>query len=460
MGGRNNGDTAHRTTGIIILRELPRSDEAEKELLGQILSDPKCIEEVKDLIPSPEVFYSTAHQVLWKVISDMHNRKEEIGYVTVIDNIPKEYKEMLSAYYITGLIEGVPTTLTAPIHARKVYEKWLLRKTISDAEMISNAGTLKDADAYELVQRLHDSTYKIINMRPTEKFDLGSLLDDTIDRIYDQSSVVKYGYGQLDQMTGGMTRGEISVIAGRPGHGKTTLSVNIIRRLVHQGYKVLVFNREMPNKEMMKKIMVMESKNLSYFGLRSFIYGDEELQELHRVKDSIQDLYNDNLIMFDHIRDLGSSIRQAKKIKPDVIVDDYIQIIDVPQYQEKRLQISEIMKSYKWLAKDENLSVLLVSQLNRELERRINKRPQLSDLAESGSIEQDAETVIFNYYPWKYLGEQHELGKLGKYQLNAIVGKSRYAETGFLEMGFHGDSCCILDTRDMAENKARMYGEI
>ncbi len=397
------------------MRELPRSDEAEKELLGQILSDPKCIEEVKDLIPSPEVFYSTAHQVLWKVISDMHNRKEEIGYVTVIDNIPKEYKEMLSAYYITGLIEGVPTTLTAPIHARKVYEKWLLRKTIGDAETISNAGTLKDADAYELVQRLHDSTYKIINMRPTEKFDLDSLLDDTIDRIYDQSSVVKYGYGQLDQMTGGMTRGEISVIAGRPGHGKTTLSVNIIRRLVHQGYKVLVFNREMPNKEMMKKIMVMESKNLSYFGLRSFNYGDEELQELHRVKDSIQDLYNDNLIMFDHIRDLGSSIRQAKKIKPDVIVDDYIQIIDVPQYQEKRLQISEIMKSYKWLAKDENLSVLLVSQLNRELERRINKRPQLSDLAESGSIEQDAETVIFNYYPWKYLGEQHELGKLGKY---------------------------------------------
>ena len=119
------------------------------------------------------------------------------------------------------------------------------------------------------------------------------------------------------------------------------------------------------------------------------------------------------------------------------------------------------MKNYKWLAKEENLSVLLVSQLNRELEKRINKRPQLSDLAESGSIEQDAETIIFNYYPWKYLGkENHDLGELGKYQLHTIVGKSRYAETGFVEMGFHGDSCCVLDTRDMAENKARKYGEI
>ena len=460
MGVRNNGDTAHRTTGITILRELPRSIEAEKELLGQIMSDPKSIEDVKDLLPSPNVFYSTAHQVLWKIILDMYDKKEEIGFVTIIDNIPDEHKEILSAYYITGLIEGVPTTLTVVTHAKKVYEKWLLRKTIEDAEIISNVGKLKDADAYDLVQRLHDSTYKIINMRPTEKFNLDSLLDDTIDKIYDQSSIVKYGYGQLDQITGGMTRGEISVIAGRPGHGKTTLSVNIVRRLIHQGYKVLVLNREMPNKEMMKKIMVMESNNLSYYGLRSFNYGDKELEELHRVKETISTLYEENLIMFDHIRDLGSGIRQAKKIKPDVVVDDYIQIIDVPQYQEKRLQISEIMRSYKWLAKDENLSVLLVSQLNRELERRINKRPQLSDLAESGSIEQDAETVIFNYYPWKYLGEQHELGKLGKYQLNTIVGKSRYAETGFLEMGFHGDSCCILDTRDMAENKARMYGEI
>ena len=442
------------------MKELPRSEEAEKELLGQIISDPKCIEEIRDLIPSPNIFYITAHQILWKTISDMYERKEEIGFVTVIDNIPKKYKDILSAYYITGLIEGVPTTLTVASHAKKVYEKWLLRKTIEDAEIISNAGTLKDADAYELVQRLHDSTYKIMSMRPEEKFDISSLLEDTIDKIYDQSSVVKYGYGQLDQMTGGMTRGEISVIAGRPGHGKTTLSVNIVRKLVHQGYKVLVFNREMPNKEMMKKIMVMESKSLSYYGLRTFNYGDKELEELHRVKDAVQDMYKDNLIMFDHIRDLGSSMRQAKKIKPDVIVDDYIQIIDVPQYQEKRLQISEIMKSYKWLAKDENLSVLLVSQLNRELERRINKRPQLSDLAESGSIEQDAETVIFNYYPWKYLGENHDLGALGKYQLHTIVGKSRYAETGFLEMGFHGDSCCILDTRDMAENKARIYGEI
>ena len=280
-------------------------------------------------------------------------------------------------------------------------------------------------------------------------------------KIYDVDATVKFGYGQLDAMTGGMTRGEISVIAGRPGHGKTTLAVNIVRRLIHQGYKVLVFNREMPNKEMMKKIMIMEAEGLSYYNLRLFKYGERELKELQKTKEKVSKLYSNNLFMFDAIRDLNSSIAQAKKIKPDVIVDDYLQIIDVPNIQEKRLHISEIMKSYKWLAKEENLSVLVVSQLNRALEQRINKRPQLSDLAESGSIEQDAETIIFNYYPWKYLGkENHDLGELGKYQLHTIVGKSRYAETGFLEMGFHGDSCCVLDTRDMAENKARKYGEI
>ena len=93
-----------------------------------------------------------------------------------------------------------------------------------------------------------------------------------MSKIYDVDATVKFGYGQLDAMTGGMTRGEISVIAGRPGHGKTTLAVNIVRRLIHQGYKVLVLNREMPNKEMMKKIMIMEAEGLSYYNLRTFSF--------------------------------------------------------------------------------------------------------------------------------------------------------------------------------------------
>ena len=337
----------------------------------------------------------------------------------------------------------------------------MLRNAIEDAYKITKAGQLSDADGYKMIENINASTSKIMSMRHNEKFDMNELLEETMSKIYDVDATVKFGYGQLDAMTGGMTRGEISVIAGRPGHGKTTLAVNIVRRLIHQGYKVLVFNREMPNKEMMKKIMIMEAEGLSYYNLRLFKYGDRELKELQKTKEKVSKLYSNNLFMFDAIRDLNSSIAQAKKIKPDVIVDDYLQIIDVPNIQEKRLQISEIMKSYKWLAKEENLSVLVVSQLNRALEQRINKRPQLSDLAESGSIEQDAETIIFNYYPWKYLGkENHDLKELGKYQLHTIVGKSRYAETGFLEMGFHGDSCCILDTRDMAENKARKYGEI
>ena len=444
-----------------MLSKSPHSLEAEQAVLGQVIQKPDLFQEVFSIITEPKIFYNNAHQVLWKTIIYLHSQEEDINYVTVLDNIPKDYEGDLSAYYITGLLDAVPGESKVESMAKIVYDKWLLRNAIDDAYKITKSSELNDADAYKLIETINQSTSNIINMRHSEKFDMNDLLEETINNVYDADSTVKFGYGQLDQMTGGMTRGEISVIAGRRGRGKTTLSVNIVRRLIHQGHKVLVFNREMPNKEMMKKIMIMEAEGLSYYNLRTFNYGDKELLELQKVKQKVSKLYSDNLFMFDGIRDLNGSIAKAKKFKPDVIVDDYIQIIDVPQIQEKRLQISEIMKNYKWLAKEQNLSVLLVSQLNRELEKRINKRPQLSDLAESGSIEQDAETIIFNYYPWKYLGkENHDLGELGKYQLHTIVGKSRYAETGFLEMGFHGDSCCVLDTRDMAENKARKYGEI
>ena len=439
----------------------PHSNEAEQMVLGKLINYPDLFEEVYSIVPEPNMFYIDAHRILWDIMIKMYGMKEDINYVTIVNNIPKKYEKDLDAYYITGLIDAVPGKTAVESYAKIGYDKWLLRNAIEDAYKITKAGQLSDADGYKMIENINTSTSKIMSMRHNDKFDMNELLEETMNKIYDADATVKFGYGQLDSMTGGMTRGEISVIAGRPGHGKTTLSVNIVRRLIHQGYKVLVFNREMPNKEMMKKIMIMEAEGLSYYNLRTFKYGDRELKELQKTKEKVSKLYSNNLFMFDAIRDLNSSIAQAKKIKPDVIVDDYIQIIDVPNIQEKRLQISEIMKSYKWLAKEENLSVLVVSQLNRALEQRINKRPQLSDLAESGSIEQDAETIIFNYYPWKYLGkENHDLGELGKYQLHTIVGKSRYAETGFLEMGFHGDSCCVLDTRDMAENKARKYGEI
>ena len=439
----------------------PHSNEAEQMVLGKLINYPELFEEVYSIVPEPNMFYIDAHRILWDIMIMMYGIKEDINYVTIVNNIPKKYEKDLDAYYITGLIDAVPGKTGVESYAKIVYDKWLLRNAIEDAYKITKAGQLSDADGYKMIENINASTSKIMSMRHNEKFDMNELLEETMSKIYDVDATVKFGYGQLDAMTGGMTRGEISVIAGRPGHGKTTLAVNIVRRLIHQGYKVLVFNREMPNKEMMKKIMIMEAEGLSYYNLRLFKYGDRELKELQKTKEKVSKLYSNNLFMFDAIRDLNSSIAQAKKIKPDVIVDDYLQIIDVPNIQEKRLQISEIMKSYKWLAKEENLSVLVVSQLNRALEQRINKRPQLSDLAESGSIEQDAETIIFNYYPWKYLGkENHDLGELGKYQLHTIVGKSRYAETGFLEMGFHGDSCCVLDTRDMAENKARKYGEI
>ena len=297
-------------------------------------------------------------------------------------------------------------------------------------------------------------------MQPTKKFDMDELLDKTIEKIYDENNLIKFGYGQVDNITGGMTRGEITVIAGRPSMGKSTVMINIVRKLIENGMKVMVFNREMTNVEMMKKIFVIESGDISYRRLRLMQLTDDERKEVEKTKKTISKKY-ENLRMFDDIRDLSSAVAQINKFKPDVIIDDYIQMVNVPTIDDKRLQIVEVMQHYKWLAKSLNCSIILLSQLNRELEKKADKRPSLSNLSESGSIETDAETVIFIYYQWKYLyRDHHPRGSLGKYEIQLLIDKNRYGETGYSEMGFFGDGCLLTETKELAYAHAEHAGEL
>ena len=263
--------------------------------------------------------------------------------------------------------------------------------------------------------------------------------------IKDKTNIIPFNKPYLDFSAGGMTRKEITVVGGRPGHGKTTLVINIIKGLIEQGYRVMMFNREMSNTEMLKKLVVMESPNLLYANIRQNSVGENNEVEFEDTIETIKSKY-ENLIMYESIRNLDDAMREVAKHKPDVIVDDYIQLIQVNGVKEgRRFEIEKIMQEYKWICKSENCSAILVSQLNREIEKRIDPRPRMSDYAESGVIEQTAESAVFVFYGYNFDHERYD-----RYGSEIIISKSRYGKVGTYPVGFNGNRCSYYMNKDMA----------
>jgi len=264
--------------------------------------------------------------------------------------------------------------------------------------------------------------------------------------VKEDSNLIPFNLAHLDMFAGGMTRKEITVLGGRPGHGKTTLVINMIKGLISQGYRVTLFNREMSNTEMLKKMVVMESTALKYGNIRRNDLSESDKSQFDLIAEKMKNDYQ-NLIMYDNVRTLSDCLREIAKHKPDVVIDDYIQLIDVQGVREgRRFEIEKIMQEYKWICKQENCSSILVSQLNREIEKRLDPRPRMSDYAESGVIEQTAESAMFVFY-----GHNFDSERYSPYKSEVIVSKSRYGKIGTHMIGFNGGRCKFYMNSDMAE---------
>ena len=391
------------------------------------------------------------HQHIWKSILSLHREGAQvIDPITVVAQIPKDAVEEPN-YYLTGLTSDVHTTANAEHYAKVVYEKWLLRKVIIQSKKITRVMDMDGDGAHHALQRMNREIEDILNLRIRQDFDLDNLLSNTIRDITVTDNIVPFGFKSIDNLTGGMTKGEITVVAGRPGHFKSTMTINIVNSLLNRGYNVLVFNREMSNVEMMKKLIILESNSLSYHNMRMGTFSDKDIQELSAVKDIVSEKYK-NLIMYDDVFDIDRAMREIRKHRPDVVVDDYIGLIDVIGIEDNRIRIDNIMKQYKRACKTYNMAALLVSQLNRACEDRNNKRPILRDLRDSGSIEQDAEMILFMYYDWRY--NYHE-SMVGEHGIEVVLGKNRYGKTGSKVLGVVGDRCKILNSKDDAMSEMK-----
>jgi len=428
---------------------LPHEETLENALLAGVITYPNEIPKIESYISSGHVLFQFKAKALWKLLIRMRREGEEISMPTVCASISAtEEREGLNKHYVLAITSDTPSTLSLEPYARKIYEQHLLREIINSTHKIQQSAYDNSVGAYEEIVSAHTHLGELISFKPSMGFNIESEMTDTISAIQDEESrLIHTGYDGIDQLAGGFTRGEVTVIGGRPGHGKTTFLVNLLANMIGAGYKCVLFNRELPNSELLKKLIALESGKLSYSMIRKGIYDETGIIELERIKKFIVKKYNSNMLrMFDNIRDFAKSSAEVKRFRPDVILDDYIQLINpTKQIEQRRLQLEALVNDYKWLAKEHQAVVVLASQLNRGLEMRSStSKPQLSDLAESGAIEQVAENVLFTYYDYKINGNANK----GKNIITIVARKVRYGETGEIDLGFNGDKARFYNTVD------------
>ncbi len=411
---------------------MPHSIEAEESVLGCIIKDNACYDKAVRYINNEDIFYTDANKTIYKIIINLIKNGVVADTVTICSQIKKDDKTDVSAYYITGLVDSVVSIGSIETHAKLVYEKYLQRQIIKQTYKIQRVAYDDTFGFMKLVDKVRELNDEVIDTKPVKEFDLESLTKSTIQSIGNTENLISFGFNVLDSMAGGMTKGEITVVAGRPGHGKTTFSINLVKMLLDQGLKVLVLNREMTNEEMIKKFLVLNSGKLSYHNIRTGKLTKDEALELKESQDYIIDKYSKNLVMYDDVSNLNETISIISRLRPDVIIDDYIQLVKVDNKKDRRFEIEAVMQEYKWLAKKYKCIPILVSQLNRDIERRIDPIPKMSDLAEGSTIEQIAENILFVYYDYKV---NYGASELGRHKCQIVAAKVRYGTTGMFTIG-------------------------
>ena len=430
---------------------LPNSSETEEAVIGCIIKNKSVYDKVEPYLSDPEVWYDVRARALWDILTVMVRNNEEVDLVTVNNRIDEEKRKTgLDSVYLTLITEPIYSPNMGVAYAKQIYEKFIFRKIVKISHTIGNRAYDENSIVYELLTEAHTLFGELIELRPSAGFDVISTITAALNEIISRdTNLIRCAWEKVNEFAGGFTRGEISIIGGRPGHGKTTVLMNLASQFVLKGLKVMLFNRELPNVEVIKKLMCIESGNLSYKKVRNSEFNKKDEKELIQVAGDMKILYaSERFQMFDTVRDMTKTAIEIKKFKPDIVLDDYIQLIEPdPRIDQRRLQLERICNDYKWIAKSQKCAVILASQLNRgiEMHNRKNKEPQLSDLAESGAIEQVAENVYFAHYPHKNGGK--DPNKIWLY-----AKKVRYGTTGSHILGYDGDKCKLYGTVKEFEN--------
>ena len=420
----------------------PQSDDAEQAVLGSMLASKDAANKTIQWLRSQH-FYKDAHIKIFSAMVELFDRNEPIDTVSVID-ILKKKKELDSvggAYYITGLVESVPTTAHIERYSKIVLEKALLRQLILLSQDIAKEAYDDSQEIDDILDTVEKSIFSITQNRLKGGFQhIDPILSDTFDKIDKLSSKkgsiigIPSGLLDLDAKTSGFQDGDLVIIAGRPGMGKTALALSIMRNAsVDDGIGIGMFSLEMANHQLAMRMLCSEAR------VDSHLVRTGNLPKTHwkNLSLSVGNLAEAPIHLDDTpaltVLELRAKARRLKAEKDvGMVIVDYLQLMQGPKGVESRQQeISVISRSLKALAKELNVPVIALSQLSRAVEQRADHKPQLSDLRESGAIEQDADVVIFLYRPWVYSQDSDDEGKA-----EIILAKQRNGPTGSIKATF------------------------
>jgi replicative DNA helicase len=422
----------------------PQNIEAEESLISAILVDNTALLEIVEILSSQD-FYRTAHQKIFACISDLFDHGEPIDLVTLANALKEKghLENVGGAAYLARLVDTVPLAVNAHHYARIVHDKAVLRRLIEKANAITKRCLQEQGGTDEILDFAEASIFEITEKKARQAFySLSKLIDGNIDFLEEKQknkslvTGVPTGFTQLDTLTAGLQNSDLIILAARPSMGKTALALNIARNAaVDAGVPVAIFSLEMAREQLSLRLLCAEAR-IDSSRLRSGFFS---MEDWDRVTDAA-DVLSPAPIFIDDSPSLSAlEVRaKARRLKMDknigLIVIDYLQLMQGRASAERRdLEISEISRSLKALAKELNLPVLALSQLNRMLEQRTDKRPRLSDLRESGALEQDADVVAFIYRDEVYNKEE---SNPQKGTAEVILAKQRNGPTGDVRLTF------------------------
>lgn len=421
--------------------------EAERAVLGAMLMDTDVIPRVMPILgETPDAFFTTDHQIIYSAAVDIYDQHSKADILLVADQLKKtdQLKRVGGTIYLYDLQARIVETENTEFHAQIVRDKWMRRQLIQASVAIREIAQDGEKELVDVLDESQEEIFRLNSLNVNRGFiPLGSLINQSlkdIEELYhkkEQYVGIPSGFTDLDILTSGLQRGDLIIIAARPSMGKTTLVLNIAQNIaLDQELPVAVFSLEMPARQVAMRMLAAEAQ-IDFAKLRIGNITDQNWSNLTQGATTLMEA--GSRISIHEARGITiQTVRaEARRLKSQqehlaLIIVDYLQLLrGTGQYAGREQEIAEISRALKALAWELDVPIIACSQLNRELERRPDKRPQLADLRESGAIEQDADLVVFLHRD-DYYDEQSEAAGMA----DLIIRKQRNGATGTVQLEF------------------------
>jgi len=426
----------------------PHSLEAEAAVLGAILLENAALDRIADVV-SAEDFYREVHRKVFRAALDLSERSEPIDLLTLTEALRTrgELAEIGGAAYISELADRALSAANIQYHARIVREKAILRGLISTASEIVTRGYEAREEVGRFVDEAEQAMYQIAEKRARGAFTrVGDLITDTfrqIEQLYERKEMVTgvpTGFTDLDRMTAGLQPSDLIIVAGRPSMGKTSFCLNIAEHVaIEKGIGVAVFSLEMSKEQLVLRMLCSQAR-VDLSKVRTGFLAQKDFPRLAEAAGRIHDapIYVDDTPALSAL-ELRAKARRLKRVKEanlGLIVVDYLQLMrgSGSRDESREQEISQISGSLKALAKELQVPVIALSQLNRQVEGRNPPKPRMADLRESGAIEQDADVIAFIYRDELYNPQSRDQGVA-----EILVAKQRNGPTGDVRLAFRSE---------------------